>query len=162
MLKSALTVFMLPLLLLLGSSSDNSAARPKEKSTDIQTETVEKLIVASGSVTMDIDLARLNDGVSATEESRPATLRFALSPDSFFTIIVTNDVLRGLMPGSMGLIPQNAANLPELLAASLHQLVLEKMQSDEAPELVIRDDKTNLAFFNIVGYEYDYDAAARA
>src|SRR5438477_12898388 len=94
MLKSASTVFMLPLFLLLGSSSNNSAARPEQKNTDIQTETVEKLIVASGSVTMDVDLARLNDGVSASEESRPATLRFALSPDSFFTIVLTNDVVR--------------------------------------------------------------------
>src|SRR6059058_372019 len=111
MLKSALTVFMLPLFLLLGSSSDNSAARPEQKSTDIQTETVEKLIVASGNVTMDIDLARLNDSATSTEESAPATLRFALSPNSFFSIIVTNDVLRGLLPGSIGLIPQNAANL---------------------------------------------------
>ena len=70
MLRSTLTVFMLPVLLLLGSSSDNSAARVKQKSTDIQTETVEKLIVASGSATMDVDLDRLNDAGSATEKSK--------------------------------------------------------------------------------------------
>src|SRR5437867_8572073 len=109
MLRSALTVIMLPILLLLGSSSNNSAARPKQKSTDIQTETVEKLIVASGSVTMDVDLARLNRAVASTEKSNPlgpalvaegpVTLHFALSPDSFFTIVVTNDVLRGPQPG---------------------------------------------------------------
>ena len=102
MLRSILTVFTLPMLLLLGSSSNNSAARPKQKSTDIQTETVEKLIVASGSVTVDIDLNRLNDAATPTDESNSATLRFALNPDSFFTIIVTNDVLRGPLPGSMG------------------------------------------------------------
>jgi len=109
---------MLPLLLLFGSSSDNFAAREKQKSTDIQTETVEKLIVASGSVTMDVDLNRLNDAGSATEKSKLETLRFAVVPDSFFTIIVTNDFLRGPLPGSMGLIPQNAANLPALFNAS--------------------------------------------
>ena len=126
MLKSTLTGLMLPLLLLFGSSSDNSAAREKQKSTEIQTETVEKLIVASGSATMDVDLNRLNDAGSATEKSKLETLRFALAPDSFFTIVVTNNVLRAPLPGSMGLIPQNAANLPALLNASFHQLVLEK------------------------------------
>ena len=70
MLKSTLTGLMLPLLLLVGGSSD-SAAGAKQKSTDIQTETVEKLIVASGNVTMDVDLNRLNDAGSATEESKP-------------------------------------------------------------------------------------------
>src|ERR1700694_5041393 len=98
MLRSTLTVFMLPMLLLLGSSSDNSAARVTQKSNDIQTETVEKLIVASGSATIDIDLNRLNDAVPATERSKPQILSFALAPDSFFTIIVTNDILRGPEP----------------------------------------------------------------
>ena len=89
------------------------------------------------------------------------TLRFALAPDSFFTIVVTNDVLRGPLPGSMGLIPQNTANLPALLSASFHQLVLEKMQSDEAYELVVRDSKSGFVFFNVEGHQYDYDAGAQ-
>jgi hypothetical protein len=157
MLKSTLTGFTLPLLLLFGSSLDNSAAGVKQNSTDLQTETVQKLIVTGGSATMDVDLARLNDAVSATEESKPATLHFALAPDSFFTIVVTNDLLRGPLPGSMGLIPQNAANLPALLNASLHQLVLEKKQPDEAYDLVIRDSKSGFVFFNVAGHQYDYD-----
>src|SRR5712671_4226577 len=104
MLKSTLMGAMLPLFLLLGSSSENSAAGSKQKSTEIQTETVEKLIAASGSVTMEVDLNRLNGAGAATEKSKPLgpelvaegleTLRFALVPDSFFTIIVTNNVLR--------------------------------------------------------------------
>src|SRR3989442_43482 len=111
MLRSILTVFMLPILLLLGSSSDNSAAKPKQSNSENETETVEKLIVASGSVIMDVDLGRLNDVAGSTEKSNPATLRFAVAPDSFFVIVVTNDALRGPSPGSMGLIPQNTANL---------------------------------------------------
>ena len=168
MLRSTLTVFMLPILLLLGSSSDNSAARVKQKSTetqkstDIQTETVEKLIVASGSATMDVDLDRLNDAGPATEKSKPETLRFALTPDSFFTIVVTNNVLRGPLAGSMGLIPQNAANLPALLNASFHQLILEKTQSDDAYDLVVRDSKNGFVFFNVQGHSYDYDAGTRS
>src|ERR1700730_11659134 len=162
MLRSTLTVFMLPMLLLLGSSSDNSAARGKQKSTDIQTETVEKLIVASGSRTLEVDLNRINDAGGATEKSKPEALRFALAPDSFFTIVVSNNVLRGPLPGSMGLIPQNAANLPAFLKASLHQLVLEKRQPDEAYELVVRDSKSGFVFFNVAGHEYDYDASTRS
>ena len=162
MLKLTLTGLMLPLLLLFGSSSDNSAARVKQKSTDIQTETVEKLIVASGSVTMEVDLNRLNDAGSATEKSKPEALPFAIAPDSFFTILVTNNVLRGPLPGSMGLIPQNAANLPALLNASLHQLVLEKTPSDEAHDLVVRDSKSGFVFFDVAGHSYDYDAGTRS
>ena len=111
---------------------------------------------------MDVDLNRLNDAGSATEKSKLETLRFALAPDSFFTIVVTNNVLRGPLPGSMGLIPQNAANLPALLNASLHQLVLEKMQSDEAYDLVVRDSKSGFVFFNVEGHQYDYDAGTRS
>ena len=162
MLRSTLTVFMLPILLLLGSSSDNSAAGAKQKSTDIQTETVEKLVVAGGSATMEVDLNRLNDARAATEKSKLETLRFALAPDSFFTIIVTNNVLRGPLPGSMGLIPQNAANLPALLNASFHQLVLEKKQSGEAYDLVVRDSKSGFVFFNVDRHSYDYDAGTRS
>src|SRR5438552_1783534 len=162
MLRSILTVFMLPMLLLLGSSSDNSAARPKQKRADAQIETIEKLIVSNGNGTMDLDLDRLNNAGGSTEESKLATLRFALAPDSFFTIVVTNDMFRGPLPGSMGLIPQNAANLPEILSASFHQLILENRQSDDADELVVRDGKTGFVFFNIEGYEYDYKVGARS
>ena len=162
MLKSTLTGLMLPAFTTFSSSSDNSAARAKQKSTDIQTETVEKLIVASGSVTLDVDLDRLNDAGSATEKSKLEALRFAVAPDSFFTIVVNNDVLRGLLPGSMGLIPQNAANLPAPLNASLHQLVLEKRESGEAYDLVVRDSKSGFVFFNVEGHQYDYDAGARS
>ena len=71
MLRLTLTVFMLPTLLLLGSSSENSAAREKQRSADAQTETTEKLIAASGSATIDLDLDRLNDAGSASEKSKP-------------------------------------------------------------------------------------------
>src|SRR5205814_1134915 len=162
MLRSILTVFMFPMLLLLGSSSDNSAARFKQKSTDIRVETVEKLIVASGSATMEVNLDGLNDPGSEMQESKPETVRFAINPDSFFTILVTNDVFRTPLPGSMGLIPQNAANLPALLNASFHQLVLEKMHSGEAYDLVVRDSKTGFVFFNVQGHQYDYYAGTRS
>ena len=86
------------------------------------------------------------------------TLRFALAPDSFFTIVVTNDVLRGPLPGSMGLIPQNAANLPALLNASLHQLVLKNCNRAKPSELVVREQQSGFVFFNVEGSSFDYDA----
>ena len=108
---------------------------------------------------MEVDLDRLNDANSTTEKSKLETLRFALAPDSFFTIVVTNDVLRSPLPGSMGLIPQNAANLPALLSASFHQLVLEQKQSGDAYDLVVRDSKSGFVFFNVEGQSYDYDVS---
>ena len=132
----------------------------KQKSTDIQTETVEKLIVASGSVTMDVDLNRLNDAGSATEKSNLETLRFAVAPDSFFTILVFNNVLRGPEPGSMGLIPENAATLPGAVASVLKPTRHRKTPSRMQPfDLVVRDSKSGFVFFNIEGHLYDYDPA---
>src|ERR1051325_2209672 len=131
MFRRILTVFLFPILLLLGSGSDNSAARVKEEGKEIQLETVEKLVVANGAATLDLDLNRLSDAGATRESPRMATLRFALAPNSFFTIVVSNDFFRDALPGSVELIPQNGANLPQSLTDSLHQLVLERMPSDE-------------------------------
>jgi hypothetical protein len=160
MLKRTLTAFMLPLLLLFSNSSVNSGPQPKEKSAAGQTGTLQKMIVASGSVTIDLDLNGLNGSGSLV--ARPVTLHFAAAPNSFFTILVFNDVLRGPEFGStMGLIPQNSATLPAGLSASLNQLVVEKLPSDEAFDLAVRDGKTGFVFFNIEGHQYDYDANAQ-
>src|SRR6266566_2019965 len=162
MLKTTLTAFMLPLLLLFGNSSENSGAQTKEKSPESQTGTLQKMIVASGSVAMSIDLNRLNGAGSSSGMSQLDTLRFAVAPNSFFTILVFNDVLRGPEFGSaMGLIPQSPATLPAALSASLNQLVVEKLPVGEAFDLAVRDGKTGFAFFNIEGHQYDYDAKAQ-
>jgi hypothetical protein len=118
------------------------------------------MIVASGNVAMDLDLNRLNGNGSGTQESKRDTLRFEVGPNSFFTILVFNNVLRGPEPGSMGLIWGNSAILPEPLNASSNQLVIEKIPSSEPFDLVVRDGKTGFVFFNIEGNLYEYDAAA--
>ena len=87
-------------------------------------------------------------------------MRFEVGPNSFFTILVFNNVLRGPEPGSMGLIWGNSAVLPEPLNASSNQLVIEKIPSGEPFDLVVRDGKTGFVFFNIEGHLYEYDAAA--
>ena len=121
------------------------------------------MIVESGSVTMDLDLNRLNGIGSAP--ARPTTLQFAVAANSFFPILVFNELLRGPEPGSMALIPAgvNASgySLPAALGASLKQLAIEKLPSGEAFDLGVRDGKTGFTFFNIEGHQYDYDANAQ-
>jgi hypothetical protein len=156
MSKKLLTYLTLPLLLLFCNSSQNSLAQPKVESPDAQAGTLEKMIVASGSVLMDVDLNRLNGVNSAT--AKLETLRFVVAANSFFPVLVFNDVLRGAEQGSIALIPQNSATLPAALTASLNQLVVEKLPSGEAFDLAVRDGKTGFVFFNIAGHQYDYDA----
>jgi cell division septation protein DedD len=115
--------------------------------------------VESGSVTMDADLNRLN-GTGGTR-GKLETLRFAIAANSFFPILVFNDLLRSPEPGSIALIPQNSTTLPAVLSASINQLVVEKLASGEPFDLAVRDAKTGFVFFNIEGHQYDYDAAAR-
>src|SRR5262245_39557188 len=132
MLRLIVTVFTLPTLLLLGSDSLKAATEAERNSPNVKTETIEKLMVIGVNGTLGLDLNRLTDSTPARQKNNQVTLRFAISPDSFFTILVTNGVLRGPLPGSMGVVPQNGASLPATLNASLHQLALEKMPSDDA------------------------------
>src|SRR6202171_2987928 len=137
MMNKILSYFTLSLLLLLSNSSGNSAPQSPGKTPEGQTGTLERMIVARGNVTMDLDLNRLNGNDSATKESKMDTVRFGVGPNSFFTILVFNNVLRGPEPGSVGLIPGNTATLPGPLQASLNQLVIEKIPSDASFDLVV-------------------------
>ena len=108
---------------------------------------------------MDLDLNRLNSvaaGVSPAE-----SLRFAVTPNSFFTILVFNDLLRAAETGSMTLIPQNTANLRTPLSTSLGQLAVEKLPFGAAFDLAVRDSKNGFVFFNVEGTLYAYDAGAQ-
>jgi len=157
-----LSYFALPLLLLLSNSSGNSAPQVAGKSPEGQTGTQERLIVATGTVAMDLDLDRLRGIRPEREESKRERMRFEVSANSFFTVRVINGVLRDADPGSLELLWGNSAILPEALNASSRQLVVERMPSGEHFELVVRDGKTGFAFFNIEGHFYEYDAAARS
>jgi len=139
---------------LLNDHSDNSVARFKPGGQESQTGTLEKMIVASGNVAMDLDLGRMNAGAYRSQMS---TLRFSVAPNSFFTVLVFNGDLRGPERGSMALIAQNSATLPAVLNDSLNQLVIERVDWTEAFEFVVRDGKTGFTFFNIEGNLYDYD-----
>jgi hypothetical protein len=164
---AGLFLALLSLFSPLVAGSGNSAAEPKQKSPESQTETLQKMIVASGNATMELDVNQLNGASSPTRQSQTSSrtaseVRFAVAPNSFFPILVFNDVLRGPTQGSMGLIPQNRAALPVPFAASLNQLVIEKLASREQFDLVVRDERSGFVFFNIAGHQYDYDADAQA
>ena len=168
MSKLTLTGLALPLFLLFASppaSAPKAFGATKETpESQAQAGTLQKMIIENGSVTMDLDVDQLN-GIGAAP-GRPTTLQFAVAANSFFPILVFNELLRGPEPGSMALIPAggNASgyNLPAALRASLKQLVIEKLPSGEAFDLAVRDGKTGFTFFNIDGGQYDYDAKAQS
>ncbi len=160
MFMKTLGYFALPLLLLLSNSTGNSAPQNSGKSSQGLTATVEKMVVASGNVALDLDVSLLRGIRSEAQESKLETFGFEVSPNSFFTIRVIDNDLRGPEPSSMGLISRNSAALPEPLNASSSQLVIEQTPSGEPYNLVVRDGKTGFTFFNVEGHLYEYDAAA--
>ncbi len=162
MSRITLTCFALLLLLFLGTSSENYAAQSKLNTFDAPTGTFQKMIVENGSVTMNLDLNRFN--AISSVPARVTTLGFAAAANSFFTILVFNDLLRSPEPGSMALVPESEAapTLPAALAASIKQLVIEKLPADAAFDLAVRDGKTGFTFFNIEGHQYDYDPNAQS
>jgi len=160
MSKITLTGFMLPLLLLFGSPeaiSNNSAGR-KQTIPDYhgQSGTLQKMIVETGTVTMDLDVDRISEDGSLA--AKVEHLRFDVAANSFFSVLVFNDLLRGPEQGSMALIPHYTAALPSALTESFNQLVVEKLPAAERFDLAVRDAKTGFTFFNIDGPQYDYDA----
>src|SRR2546423_8513111 len=169
MSRITLTCFALLSLLFLANSSENYAAQSKPNTADAPTGTFQKMIVENGSVTMNLDLNRFN--AISSVPARATTLGFAAAANSFFTILVFNDLLRSPEPGSMALALQNSSpagvnaagySLPAALSASIKQLVIEKLPSDAAFDLAVRDGKTGFTFFNIEGHQYDYDSSAQS
>src|SRR5882724_12363350 len=172
MSKLKLIGFALPLFLLFASPYASApkafGAAKKTLQDQGQPGTLQTMIVENGSVTMELDVNRLN-GVSFAL-ARPATLQFTVAANSFFTILVFNDLRRGPDSGSMALIPQaspaagvNAPgySLPLSFSGSLNQLVIEKLPSDAGFDLAVRDGKSGFIFFNVEGDQYDYDANAK-
>ena len=170
MSKAIVTGFILPLCLLCAWSEGNggATAAQKQKSPNNQNVncTLQKMIVENGSVTLNVDLNGLNGSNSLV--ARPVTLHFAAAPNSFFPILVFNDLLRGLEPGSMNLVPATGVDapgysaLPAVLAGSFKRLALEKLPSGQGFDLAVRDSNTGFTFFNIEGHQYNYDAGARS
>ena len=149
-------VALLSFNVFFSNGSGDLLTDPNQNSPKKNTGTVEKMIAASGSVSMSLDLNRLNGSRARTKGSQSSELRFDVNSDSFFTIVVFNNELRGSLPGSMGLIPQDSAVLPAKLRASYEQLAIASTEPGEQYELIIRDGKTGFVFFNIEGQEANY------
>ena len=169
MSKLTLTGLALPLFLLFASPPSSApkafGATKETAENQAQAGTLQKMIVESGSVTMDLDGNQLS-GIGPVP-GRPATLQFSVAANSFFPILVFNDQLRGPEPGSIALVPAGGVNvpgynLPVALGASLKQLVIEKLSSDQPFDLAVRDGNTGFTFFNVEGHQYDYDPAAKS
>jgi len=180
MLKKILIVIAIPLLLLLAitvamplwgvSAQASSKTGRSALATDAPTGAIEKMIVENGSVTMDLDVNRLNGINSATQNLQPA--HFSVSANSFFPVLVFNQQLRGPLPGTMTLVPEasiagpaersSISNLPALLSRSLNRLAVEKLPSGHGADLVVRDSNTGFTFFAIQGHQYNYDPAAQS
>jgi len=154
---------MFPFVLLFASPHVDSR-NPDTKNNSKQSGTLQKMIVENASVTMQLDLNGLNGSSSLV--ARPVTLQFSVAANSFFPILVFNDLLRAVQPGSMALIPSRDGGIPALpvqLGASARQLVVEKLPSNQKSSgLAVRDSKTGFTFFNVEGGDYDYNSSARS
>ena len=143
MSKICLTSFALLSVLSFASASENNASQPQQNASGALTGTLQKMIVEDASVTIQLDLNGLNGSSSLL--ARPVTLHFAAAPNSFFPVLVFNDLLRGIQPGSMALALQNSSsaaaktpgygNLPAGLRSSLNGLTLEKLLEIVGPYL---------------------------
>jgi hypothetical protein len=161
MLKTIL-VALLPLLIFFSNGSDRSFTKLGHSSARQDTGTMEKMIVASGTVAMDLNMSRLNGGVRRVKASQPSSLLFDIQSSSFFKAVVFNGEFRGVMPSMMQLTPQTAASLPAKLNESYGQLAVESLPWGGQYELVVRDAQTGFVFFNVEGQTFEYNADNRA
>jgi hypothetical protein len=163
MSKIWLNGFALLSVLFFANAPEYDASQPKQNASEAVSGTLQKMIVENASVTMQLDLNGLNGSNSLV--ARPVTLQFSAAANSFLPILVFNDLLRTVQPGSMALIPSRNTGisaLPVQLSASAKQLVVEKLPSNQPFGLAIRDSKTGFTFFNVEGGDYDYNANARS
>ena len=111
---------------------------------------------------MDLDLNRLNGISSCRDGQNLQQVHFAVGANSFFPILIFNNMLRAIEPGSMALIPRMTRPLPAPLGASLNQLVVEKLPSGQGSDLAVRDSNTGFTFFNVQGRSTEYDTNAQS
>jgi hypothetical protein len=158
MLNKVLTPFFLALLFLLNLEGSGNPITQKTSDNQNQvTGILQKLIVENGTVTMDLDLNRLSGIRGAPQEVRE--MRFDVAANSFFSVLVFNDLLRGPEQGSMALIQvgtaasaPGASSMPLQLNGSLNRLAIEKLPSGQQFDLAVRDAVTGFTFFNIEGH----------
>src|SRR5207244_11647949 len=100
MSKTLICLVTLLLLALSWNGAEISQAESKKSNPAAPSGTLQKMIVANGVVTMNLERP------AAAKESNIA--RFNVAPDSFFTLLVFKRQLHGPVPCSMNLMPSNA------------------------------------------------------
>ncbi|MGH7938883.1 MAG: hypothetical protein ACRD5Z_25600 [Bryobacteraceae bacterium] len=154
-MKNIRSYVVISLLALAGIGAGITVAQNSKKQSEAPTGTVKTLIVAHGSIGMNLDLSRLNG-------KGQAALAFQAVPNSFFPIVVFNDQLRGAEEGSIQLKPDHSVALPGKLNVAKDRLVLEKLPYADRFDLAVRDGKTGFVFFNVEGHSYSYNAATQS
>lgn len=127
-------------------------------SSEGETGTLEKMIVARGNAAINVDMGAL---YTAKTRQLRNNVSFEVEPDSYFKVLVFNGELRGTLPSSMSIKSADTASLPGSFASSRDQIVLESLPFGGDYELAIRDQRTGFIFFNIQGQEPSYDAATK-
>ena len=159
MLKIIL-VALLPLVILFGLGLNGSLTSADRKGDEAFSGTLEKMVPAGGTASMDLNLSQL--GTRRSKMVNAGRIGFDLEGDSFFSVLVFNGELRGPIPSSMRLIPRGLATLPGKLGESYENLVIESMPVGSPFEFTIRDGRTGFVFFNIEGHQFDYVANDRS
>ncbi len=156
MIKTAF-IGLLSFFLPFNNGAINLLTGPNQIGSANESGILEKMIVESGTVAMNLDLNRINGNRSRARGLQSSILRFDVERNSFFKVIVFNNELRGPLPSAMSIIPLDSAKLPLKLNDSYRQLVVEYLPFGEQYELAVRDWKTGFVFFNIEGQLFDYD-----
>ncbi|MGI8819626.1 MAG: hypothetical protein ACR2ID_01945 [Chthoniobacterales bacterium] len=157
--RKLVTHVALPAVLLFTSGSQFvNAQRGAKSAPDANSGTLEKMVVSTGTVAMQVDWARLTGGAAAKSE----VVQFRSGPSTFMTALVFNDEFRTVESGAISLVPMDSESVPEPLHASLRNLAVEKMPSENAFEFAVRDSATGFVFFNIDRNSYSYDASTHA
>lgn len=155
-----LLVALLPLVILFGIGLNRSSTGLERKADGISG-TMEKMIVANGEAVVDLNLERLGQKQSA-KALRTGEFRFNIEPDSFFSIVVFNGELRGSLPSSMRILPQDSNRFSGKLGEAYENLVVETLPLGGPFEMAIRDGRTGFTFFNVEGQLFDYSAENRS
>jgi hypothetical protein len=151
--------FLLPLFVFFNNGVNPVLVGQNPKTpSDANTGTYKKMIVANGSVAVNLDFSSLAKTSGKNQKAAPNELFFEVERDSFFTVVAFNDELRGALPSAMRIMPHNLAALPTKLSESSQNLVLERTGWGEPYELVVSDGKTGFVFFYVEGFVYDYDS----
>jgi hypothetical protein len=154
-MKTILLAF-LSLSGLMGNGSEVFFSAVTQKAANSNSGTVEKMIVAEATVGMNLNISRL-EGRKNTRTRATQDLRLTADRDSFFTYVIFNDEVRGPLPSSMRVTLDDMTSLPAKLAPSSGQFLVEHLEFGNHYDLVVRDAHSGFVYFNVEGYEYDFE-----